>query len=323
MRFISTLLSLCLHLLLVIGMIYWPASSSKVRLDVPVYQVKLVALSGKRPVGKVAPGNKVAGPVVKPKPEPSPATPPPPAPEPAPAPAPAPKPQPAAKPVPAPKPEPKPDATPISPKKAVVPEAPKVAEQPKPKDDKKDKPDKKSEPDKKPEPQKKPEKKPEKSADDILREALADTSKTIKKAEKQRAVSGQQQISKELAALQESVSQNKALQDALAEAGEEGIEGPPSDGVVGSIEDLYAIAVQNLVKKNWRFPQMATRDQLTASVRIMLSPEGSILDAKIVASSGRADFDASTLRAVADTKVLPKPPSPDISEITINFNSHE
>ncbi|UZP66925.1 cell envelope integrity protein TolA [Desulfovibrio mangrovi] len=319
MRFISTLLSVCLHLSLVLAVIYWPASSTKVRLDVPVYQVKLVALSGKRPVGKVAPGSKVAGPVVSPKPEPSPspAPTPVPAPTPAPAPAPAPKPQPTAKPVPAPKPEPKPDATPISPKKAAVPEAPKVAEKPKPKDEKKEKAEKKPEPDKKAKPA------PQKSADDILREALADTSKSVKQTEKQRAAAGQQQLSKELAALQEAVSQNKALQDALAEAGEEGIEGPPSDGVVGSIEDLYAIAVQAIVKKNWRFPHMATRDQLVASVRIYLSPDGEILDSKIVASSGRADFDASTLRAVKDTQILPKPPSPDISEITINFNSHE
>jgi len=92
---------------------------------------------------------------------------------------------------------------------------------------------------------------------------------------------------------------------------------------IATIEDLWGIVIQRRIQKNWHIPRTATKDQLSTIVRVTISPEGSILDAKIVASSGRADFDASTLRAVADTKVLPKPPSPDISEITINFNSHE
>ncbi|GFM32248.1 TonB C-terminal domain-containing protein [Desulfovibrio subterraneus] len=87
--------------------------------------------------------------------------------------------------------------------------------------------------------------------------------------------------------------------------------------------ELWGIVIQQRIKESWHFPRAAIKDQLSTRVRVIISPEGSILDAKIVASSGRADFDASTLRAVADTKVLPKPPSPDISEITINFNSHE
>ncbi len=305
MRFLSTLLSVGLHLALVVAVLYWPASTTKVRLDVPAYQVKLVALSGKRPVGKTARSTK--GTAKPPAPAPAPK------PEPKPEPKPAPKPDPIPAPKPVPQP-PKPDTTPISPKKAALPEAPKPAETPKPKEEKA--------PEKKPEPKPTP-KKPEPSAEDILRDALADTSKEITKAQKKEERQGQQQLSKELAALQSAVSKDKALRDALAEAGEEGVEGPPSDGVVGSVEDLYAIAVQTIVKKNWRFPQMATRDELIARVRIMLSPDGAVLDAKIESSSGRPDFDASALRAIADTKQLPKPPSPDIGEITINFNSHE
>lgn len=307
MRFISTLLSVCLHLALVVAVLYWPANTTKMRLDVPAYQVKLVSLAGKRPVGKSAPAAKPTP--VKPAPAPEPAA--------SPAPKPEPKPAPKADPKPTPAP-PKPDATPISPKKAALPEPPKPSSEPR----KEEKP--KPEPEKKPKPTPKPEpKKPEPSADDILRAALADTSKEVKQAKKAQEQHAQQQLSKELAALQDAVSQDKALRDALAAAGEEGVEGPASDGVVGSVEDLYAIAVQTIIKKNWRFPQMATRDELVTRVRIVLSPGGEILDAKVVSSSGRPDFDASTLRAVSDTKQLPKPPSPDIAEITINFNSHE
>lgn len=329
MRFISTLLSLCLHFSVVLAIIFWPASVVKMRLDVPAYQVKLVSLAGKRAGGKAAPSTKTA--LNKPETA-APATPPP-APAPTPAPAPAPTPAPAAipiaKPAPAPQPvpaAPKPDATPISPKKAAVPEPPKVEEAPKPKDEKK--PEPKVEPKK---PESKPEpKKPEPSAEDILRAALADTSKEVKQTKKAQEKAGQQQLSKALSDLKSSVSNEKALSDALAEAGEggtdggeEGAEGPSSDGVIGSIEDLYALTIKDIVKKNWRFPQMATRDQLVTKVRIILSPDGAIMDAKVVASSGRPDFDASTLRAVADTKQLPKPPTPDIAEITISFNSHE
>ncbi len=323
MRLLSTLLSLCLHLSVVLLAVFWPTSSPKVRLDMPVQQVRLVSIAGKPAAGKSAPAVKPAAP----KPAPAPA----PKPEPAPAPPPPPAPAPVAAPKPEPVPVPKPDATPISPKKeAVVPEPPKPRDEkepekkPEPKPE--PKPDTKTDPKKeaKPEPKKQePKKPPQPSPEDILKAALADTSKEVKKSAQSKEQSGQQTLSQELAALQAAVEASPGMGDALEGIGEEGIEGPPTEGVIGSIEDLYAIAVQNLVKKNWRFPQMATRDELVTRVRIVLSPDGAILDASVVTSSGRPDFDGSALRAVSDTKQLPKPPTPDISSIVINFNSHE
>ncbi|KAF1076452.1 hypothetical protein [Halodesulfovibrio sp. MK-HDV] len=47
MRSLSMLFSLCLHLGLVVTILYWPVSTIKVRLDVPVYKVKLVQLAKK------------------------------------------------------------------------------------------------------------------------------------------------------------------------------------------------------------------------------------------------------------------------------------
>ncbi len=333
MRRISFLLSLCLHLGLVLAILFWPAPSSRVRLDVPVYQVKLVSMSGKPPAGKsvaAKPPQKTAPASPAPKPE---AQPPQPEskPEPKPEVAPVPVPEKAPAPKPAPTPVPNPDATPISPKKAEQPapqpkpeKTPPAPETPKAKPEVKKPAEPKTEKSPKAEPKTPPKpKKPEPSADDILRDALASTSKEVKKAEKVREQANARELSRELAALQEAVARDRALQEALGDIGEEGVEGAPSDGVIGSIEDMYALAVQKLVKDHWRFPQMATRQELVARVRIRVGQDGAILDASVVSSSGRPDFDASALRAVADTRQLPKPPTPDIDAITVNFNSQE
>jgi colicin import membrane protein len=135
----------------------------------------------------------------------------------------------------------------------------------------------------------------------------------VKKNDQNKALN----VEKELAALQ------KAVEKEDAKNAEQGIEGTPQDGVIGSIEDLYALTVMDAIRPNWRYPKLATRTILVAQVRIMISNVGEILDAKLVNSSGRPDFDSSTLRAIAETEHLPTPPSPDLTEITLNFNSQE
>ncbi len=302
MRFLSMLFSLCLHLGLIVAILYWPVSTIKVRLDVPVYKVKLVQLAKKSNASLP----KQSKPVVtetKPKKET-------PAKE-------APK-----KEVPkeeAPKQEVTKQKAPVKAKPKAKPVSDQKTEQPKKAVTKKKKPEKKKAVKKvntetKPQKQKVKKKTPPKpTPEDLLRKALASTEATVKKNDQNKALN----VEKELAALQ------KAVEKEDAKNAEQGIEGTPQDGVIGSIEDLYALTVMDAIRPNWRYPKLATRTILVAQVRIMISNVGEILDAKLVNSSGRPDFDSSTLRAIAETEHLPTPPSPDLTEITLNFNSQE
>lgn len=302
MRFLSMFLSLCLHLGLIATILYWPVSTMKVRLDVPVYKVKLVQLAQKAP----NPLPKQSKPVVKEtkakKEAPAKPTPKKEAPKKE-----APKKEAVTKKAPA---KAKPKAKPVSTKKK---DLPKKAVS------KKKKPQKKKavkkENTKKKAVKKKAKKKtpPKPTPEDLLRKALASTKATVKKDDQKKV----QNIENELAALQKAVAKEDAKK------AEQGIEGTPQDGIIGSIEDLYALTVMDAIRPNWRYPKLATRTILVAQVRIMISNAGEILDAKLVNSSGRPDFDSSTLRAIADTEHLPTPPSPDLTEITLNFNSQE
>lgn len=302
MRPLSMLLSLCLHLGLIVTVLYWPASTIKVRLDVPVYKVKIVQLAKKSPTSLA----KQSKPVVK-EAKPKKKTP--------------------AKEVPkkeapkkeAPKQEVAKQKTPVKAKPKAKPVSDKKKDLPKKAVTKEKRPQKKKavkKADTKKEPQKKKVKKktpPKPTPEDLLRKALASTKATVKKDDQKKV----RDVEKELAALQKVVAKEDAKN------AEQGIEGTPQDGVIGSIEDLYALTVLDAIRPNWRYPKLATRTVLVAQVRIMISNVGEILDAKLVNSSGRPDFDSSTLRAIAETEQLPTPPSPDLTEITLNFNSQE
>ncbi|MCT4627637.1 TonB family protein [Halodesulfovibrio sp.] len=305
MRFLSMLFSLCLHLGLIAAILYWPASTIKVRLDVPVYKVKLVQLAKKAPAP--AQKSKAVATAAKPKKE-APAKE-----EPKPAP---PKKEAVKK---APKQEPAKPKTPVKAKPKAKPVSTKKKDEPKKAVKKKKKPQKKKAVKKantKKKPQKKKVKKktpPKPTPEDILRKALASTQATVKKDDQKKV----HDLENELAALQKAVEKEDAAK------AEQGIEGTPQEGVIGSIEDLYALTVMAAIRPNWRYPKLATRTILVAQVRVLISQTGEILDAQLLNSSGRPDFDSSTLRAIADTEQLPSPPSPDLTEITLNFNSQE
>jgi colicin import membrane protein len=312
MRSLSMLFSLCLHLGLVVTILYWPVSTIKVRLDVPVYKVKLVQLAKKsktslpkhsKPVVKETKPKKETPAKEIPKKE-------------------VPKKEAPKKEVPkkeAPKQKVTKQKAPVKAKPKAKPVSDKKKDQPKKAVTKKKKPQKKKAVKKvntKKKPQKKKVKKktpPKPTPEDLLRKALASTKATVKKNDQNKV----RNVENELAALQ------KAVEKEDAKNAEQGIEGTPQDGVIGSIEDLYALTVMDAIRPNWRYPKLATRTILVAQVRIMISNVGEILDAKLVNSSGRPDFDSSTLRAISETESLPTPPSPDLTEITLNFNSQE
>ena len=86
---------------------------------------------------------------------------------------------------------------------------------------------------------------------------------------------------------------------------------------------VYAQMVEQIIKEHWRYPMVGGRETRTAQVEIHMDQDGLILDSVLTASSGRPDFDASALKAVAEAKELPAPPTEELRVIRINFNLQE
>lgn len=218
----------------------------------------------------------------------------------APPPAPAPE---QAKPVPAPA-QPAAPPPPPPPKAEVkIPEQPKPAPAP-PKPAPKPEPPKPA-PAPKKEPAKPPPKRAEPTRDQILAEALGAA---------QRDVAGRATDEREQALA--------SLRQELA-SGTGGAEGAPGGAGAGSLVEVYAQLVESRIKSHWRYPQVGSRPDLSATLEIRLTMDGQVLDVNVVRSSGRSDFDASTERAVEEAGQLPAPPRPDLRTLQITFNLQE
>lgn len=214
----------------------------------------------------------------------------------------APKPKPAVKQAeaavakPIPKPAPKPTAKEIAPAKAKpkpkpkAEVAPKKAPKPKPK--------------KKPAPEK-----PKKTREQLLNEALRQAKLDVKWKKRLERKSMEQ----ELADLRKQV----ALQDAKDKT--QGAGGTADEGVNAGLEEIYAAQVKAIIQENWRFPSIPVDSMLMATVYLRVGPDGSITESRLLATSGRPDFDSSVMKAVDETKGLPQPPG-NVNQIRINFN---
>lgn len=360
-RAASYLLSIALHAGVIALALFWPMSQAHVDLNVPVYQVDLVTLAGApgKPgdAGDPGPGETPQPenqPKAEAKPEPAPPQEPaiPPKaesrpPEPAPAPKP-PKPvKPEVKPTPEPqRPEPAPKKgkdisaqkrAPEKPEPKKPPEA-KKPDKPEPKKQvakKEPEPAKKTEPkqsaEQKPKPEK-PEAKPKEqkqaaapkvekpktpTREQILAQALHAAQKDAAKREKQ----DRDILARELAQLRDSVTGSGAGQGTA----DDGQQGQGGQGGLGNQSAAYLRAVAQIIKDRWSFPNLETNRVLTAQVEIRLDRNGEILDYFMVTPSGRGDFDASALKAVAEAQqfnLLPAPPR-KLNTIRINFNSQE
>ncbi len=208
-----------------------------------------------------------------------------------PAPAPKPKPEPKAAPKPEPKPEPKPVPKPVV--------TPKPAPKPVPKAISPKKVEKK----------KRPAPKPSEDPKAVLAKALKEAKADAKRKEKNE----RNALADELKSLR---SQVKKDDEQRASSGS-------GQAMASGAEAVYAGLVENLVKQNWRYPAVTSNAFLTCVVGVDLAPDGTIIGSRILRSSGREDFDSSTLRAVQETRTLPEPPSKDIKTIQINFNLQE
>ena len=182
---------------------------------------------------------------------------------------------------------------------------------------KKEEPEAKPNP--KPEPKPLPAPKPQKTTQELLAEGLAAAKAETKKQEAQKA----QALQDELAAIKQ-----REGDTVYAHGGQPGgVEGGREGGAIGGsgsgLSEVYALIVGSAIKKNWRYPTFAGEQNLVATVEIQLESSGRIISAKVVESSGNAELDSSTLRAIRETEVVEKPRTERDKTLLINFNSQE
>lgn len=291
MKFTCWFLSILLHAG-VAGAAVWLATPGAVNidLDVPVYQVDLVKLEPAKK-GRPKPVKKAV------KPEP-------------------PKPKPAevakvpeaveiAKPKPAPAPKPEPEAKKISPVKR------EAEKKPLPKPVEKAKPEpKKAEP------------KPKKTKEQLLAEAMEQARKDAAWLERLEEQKAEEQERDEREALRQELATLRETVGSEPEDGEEeGAGGEAEEGAgSGTLLDVYKMIVRREIQSNWRYPNIPMDRELSARVEIRLGPDGSITDYSLIETSGRPDFDASTVAAVKSTGKLPPPPDKEVEVLRITFN---
>lgn len=121
-----------------------------------------------------------------------------------------------------------------------------------------------------------------------------------------------------------------AVADALASLGAGSGRGTAGDGTAedgpgegessGSLADYYGTQVKDAIRPNWRFPRVSATI-LMATVELRVNQSGEILSARIINGSGRHDYDASVMRAIEETKRLPRLPETLSATLVINFNS--
>lgn len=172
----------------------------------------------------------------------------------------------------------------------------------------------------------KPDAKAEKklTKEEVLAQALGDVSKTAKDTK-----GGSDGVTKGSA----KGSSKDALADALADAGRSvSGRGTRGDGTAedgdgqgessGSLDEFYASQVIKVIRQNWRFPRLSNI-VLATTVELRLNKAGEILASRMLNGSGRADFDASVMRAVKDTKKLPPLPETLDATLVITFYNTE
>ena len=214
-----------------------------------------------------------------------------------------------------PKVEPKKEAKPVEKKKEVKPEpkekkqeVKEKAEKDKPKEKDKDK-DKKEE---KKSSQKEEPRKGKSSSEDAVAQAL-------------------RQAKREASSRAESGDRGNAVEQALAQAkrqaggtrGGGGGEGRGPGG--GGLGDVYRGQVMLAVRPNWGFASNV-RKNLVCLINVKVDMSGKVQEAKIIQSSGNAQFDNSAVSAIWRTSNggnFPPPPSQAFTDLDLSFSLNE
>ncbi len=93
-----------------------------------------------------------------------------------------------------------------------------------------------------------------------------------------------------------------------------------AENVGGGIYEVYISTIMLAVRNEWRMP-IYDRENYIAEVYVELDAQGNIVDKHLERSSGRADFDGSALNALERLGKLPAPPSPELQNLVLVFNS--
>jgi colicin import membrane protein len=214
--------------------------------------------------------------------------------------------------VPKAKPKPKPKAA-----KPKPPEKPKVAA-PAPKPKPKPKPKAISAKKKPTPPKPKPKAKPELTPEEIRRQALQTARKEAAREKPKPKPEPPKPSKEEL----EQEELDKLMAAMKKQTAEEAPAGDNQGQVASAVMATYGSLVKAAVRPNWRFPMVNPNLSLSAVVEIDVAPGGEIIGYSLERSSGRADFDASVLKAIAETESLPAPPR-GLGRLEITFNSQE
>lgn len=325
MRILPIILSAFVHVAVIAVVIFGGGLGGHAPIDITqqVYSVDIVGTPG-LPVGQEGSPEKAA----EAEPEGGPAKP-------------APKevaatPEPEAKPEPQPAPEAKPveKGKVISAEKKDQPEKPEVKPEP-PKPEKKEvaekKPDppkpepkteKKPEPEKKTEPPKKKVAKKPKPKQPTSRDVIASALNAVQKEAADQAAADRAALERELEALRGSVSgQGQGSGPGRGSGGGRG-GGGGADPLMA-----YGNYVKNLIKQYWSLPPIIDRSMnYAAVVRVTVDRRGNIQQFYVQTSSGRQDFDLSTIKAIKmaqqNAELEPPPVNGDIA-LNITFNSQE
>ena len=108
-----------------------------------------------------------------------------------------------------------------------------------------------------------------------------------------------------------------ALGDFLRSVAGDDDSGGSGDGA--GILGTYQQSLVSRIKPHWEYGGRTDRRNPQAMVRIYISPDGAIRDAKVEQSSGDAAFDGSILKAIRDTGRVEPPPTPALGQVLIGF----
>jgi colicin import membrane protein len=77
--------------------------------------------------------------------------------------------------------------------------------------------------------------------------------------------------------------------------------------------DAYATAIHDAIRKNWTTPEGLITDaqlaRLTATIKIRVGDDGTILENRVLKSSGNNFYDDACITAIQATRKVPPPPA--------------
>ena len=101
------------------------------------------------------------------------------------------------------------------------------------------------------------------------------------------------------------------------QGGGAGAPGGTGYGVAGA----YSDSVVSRVRPNWSWPGRTDRRNYIAVVNIKIAPDGAIQSYRLTTPSGNDYFDSTVLRAIQATRDLEAPPDPRFQDMDVSFSS--